>query len=393
MVTNTEKLPLDINDVSWIYETKKLDSSQIDDVGKWLLFFDKKNINANWIIIRDLYRNNRLKNILSIKCSTGYENTRAYKHDNGVIILYCDNSLDKQKILDIGSDILHLTKYAEEKKIYYKTDSQTLQGTIATGNKQNSTYTLLNPYYNDIEIPIDFQNGIDYIGFEENKHDLCIERKLPSYKKMIKYPLRYQTSTIEECKKMLSDNVLQNAYNKWKDGINYKTNRKIKINGKIHDGLKTQFMIHGEYPIDKYGNKESFYELFEIISDKLTSNYEEETANIYTDIDYKNKIIENYNKPIIDLTQKVNALQSWSEYVEYDGKKYGTANKIVSDIHIENNCNGKIIKTDTQKKECKGCWDGMMFNAPYQCSCSIWQIEKCDKCNFVHEYFIDYAKT
>lgn len=43
---------------------------------------------------------------------------------------------------------------------------------------------------------------------------------------------------------MNEDTELQNDYEKWKDGINYKTNRKIKIDGKIHRELNQKFMIY-----------------------------------------------------------------------------------------------------------------------------------------------------
>jgi len=43
---------------------------------------------------------------------------------------------------------------------------------------------------------------------------------------------------------MNADTELRNYYKKWKDGINYKTNRKIKIGGKIHRELKEKCMIY-----------------------------------------------------------------------------------------------------------------------------------------------------
>lgn len=37
--------------------------------------------------------------------------------------------------------------YKEQHTIYYKTDLQTQEGTIATGTKLNHTYKLFNPLY------------------------------------------------------------------------------------------------------------------------------------------------------------------------------------------------------------------------------------------------------
>jgi hypothetical protein len=43
-------------------------------------------------------------------------------------------------------------------------------------------------------------------------------------------------------------------YKKWKDGINYETNRKIKIGGKKHSELKGKFMISNSHKCN-YENK------------------------------------------------------------------------------------------------------------------------------------------
>ena len=62
--------------------------------------------------------------------------------------------------------------------------------------------------------------------------------------KLIEYPERYNQIVFEKFNEMNTDTVLQNNYTKWKYGVNYKTNRKIKIGGKIHTELKQQFIIY-----------------------------------------------------------------------------------------------------------------------------------------------------
>ena len=58
---------------------------------------------------------------------------------------------------------------------------------------------------------------------------LIIERHYPSKRQEKSYPERYDNSIFEKLNEMNADTELQNYYKKWKDGINYKTNRKIKI--------------------------------------------------------------------------------------------------------------------------------------------------------------------
>ena len=49
--------------------------------------------------------------------------------------------------MNIGKKIIEMFDYKEKQIIYYKTDLQTHEGTIATGSKKNHTYKLFNPLY------------------------------------------------------------------------------------------------------------------------------------------------------------------------------------------------------------------------------------------------------
>ena len=124
--------------------------------------------------------------------------------------------------------------YKEKQIIYYKTDLQTREGTIATGSKKNHTYKIFNHLYKGkclIKLPL------------SEEEPLIIERHYPSERQEKSYPERYNNALFERLNEINADKKLQNDYKKWKDGINYKTNRKIKIGGKIHRELKQKFMI------------------------------------------------------------------------------------------------------------------------------------------------------
>ena len=60
---NTELLPLDVSDFPWLYETSK-EYSDAEDIGKWMLFFDKQMLNGSWSHAKSLYREKKF-NVLS----------------------------------------------------------------------------------------------------------------------------------------------------------------------------------------------------------------------------------------------------------------------------------------------------------------------------------------
>ena len=112
-----------------------------------MLFYDKSLMNEAWVLAKKLYRENKLDGVKSMKCSTAYENPRASQLDEGIIILYCSNSSNEETIMNIGKKILEMFDYKEKQIVYYKTDLQTREGTIATGSKKNHTYKLFNTLY------------------------------------------------------------------------------------------------------------------------------------------------------------------------------------------------------------------------------------------------------
>uniref|UniRef100_A0A6C0EUP5 Uncharacterized protein n=1 Tax=viral metagenome TaxID=1070528 RepID=A0A6C0EUP5_9ZZZZ len=155
-INNDELRPLDVFDDPWLYyNNHKYDIYSINNVGKWMLFYDKSLMNEAWIIAKKLYRENKLDGVFSMKCSTNYENPRASSKDD-IIILYCSNSSNEEQIMKNGKNILIMFDYKEQHTIYYKTDLQTLEGTKATGTKLNHAYKLFNPLYKSkclIKIP------------------------------------------------------------------------------------------------------------------------------------------------------------------------------------------------------------------------------------------------
>ena len=100
-INTDDLLPLEVSDIPWLYEINN-EGVKYVDTGKWMLFYDKSLINEAWVISKKLYRENKLDGVISMKCSTAYENPRASTLDEGIIILYCNNSSNEETIINIG---------------------------------------------------------------------------------------------------------------------------------------------------------------------------------------------------------------------------------------------------------------------------------------------------
>lgn len=204
-----------------------------------------------------------------------------------------------------------------------------------------------------------------------------IERHYPSKRQEKSYPKRYDNSIFEKLNEMNADTELQNDYKKWKDGINYKTNRKIKIGGKIHRELKEKFMISYSHNYS-IGHQTRSSVLFEDLSNINADEYLQETKKIYNEIDAENTIIKNYNKSVDSIIEKIQKLEKWNDFIKYKRKKYGLIHKIKNNIHIENNCLGEMIFTH-EKTE-------YTFNDRPFCNYddkeTTFSIYKCSKCNY-----------
>jgi hypothetical protein len=146
---NTDLLPLEVCDSPWLYEKNKNEDVKIvdiSDIGKWMLFYDKSLMNDVWCIAKNLYRENKLDGVESMKCSTAFESPRSTS-DKGVIILYCYDSSNEETIMNIGKKIIEIFNYKETQYIYYKTDLQTYDGSRSSGCKINHKYKLFNTLY------------------------------------------------------------------------------------------------------------------------------------------------------------------------------------------------------------------------------------------------------
>jgi hypothetical protein len=191
-----------------------------------------------------------------------------------------------------------------------------------------------------------------------------IIRKYPTIKDERSYKDRYNKEDFEKYKEITKS--IEN-YEKWKIGINYKTNRKIKIGGKTH----TRFGYENFYI--KRGTTYSYsYVLFTELDDINIELYLQETESL------KKEIIS-HNVKINEIICKINKLEKWNDFVEFEGLKYGIP-KIYNNIHREDDCNGNINKTEVCVRECRECRGTTSFTENCRCEYKI-NIE-CVKCGY-----------
>ena len=192
-----------------------------------------------------------------------------------------------------------------------------------------------------------------------------ILRKYPTLKDERLYKDRYTKENFEKYTQI--KNSIEN-YEKWNIGINYKTNRKIKIGGKTH----IQFGYENFYIKNETSYGSSYIILFTELDGINIELYIQETEKL------KNEILS-HNVKVNEIICKINKLEKWVDFVEFGGIKYGIQ-KIYNNIHRENDCNGNINKKEVCIRECRECRGTTSFTEP--CRCEYKTNIECVKCGY-----------
>jgi hypothetical protein len=183
------------------------------------------------------------------------------------------------------------------------------------------------------------------------------------------YAYRCTNDTFDKSREMYNDPVLTNRYHTWKEGINPRTNRKIKIGGKTYNTIKNDFMVS----FNSHGTWCSMFylTLMEIDQEKYTK----ETNQLNHETDKANEIISS-------TIEQINRLERWYDYVELDGIKYGLPN-VLNEVHREDDCFGKMEFNREKDYVCRGCRYGQVR---YRCIRHTFTINKCNKCGYEEKH-------
>ena len=118
--------------------------------------------------------------------------------------------------------------------------------------------------------------------------------------------------------------------------------------------------------------------LFDTLNSINPHEYLQETKKINNEIDVENAIIKDYNKLVDCIIEKIQKLERWNEFIEFEGKCYGITSKVLNNIHRENDCFGEM--TFTHKEKTYTSNDRPFCN--YDDTETTYSIYKCSKCNY-----------
>jgi len=113
------------------------------NVGKWLLYYPKEEIDDAWYKIRKIWNTlpPPLYGVGFIRCSTklGCEG-----RDDGMIMFYTSRADKEDFVIKVGQDILNFMEYTHRPHIYYKTTNENKD---YVSQHIHITYSLQNPSY------------------------------------------------------------------------------------------------------------------------------------------------------------------------------------------------------------------------------------------------------
>ncbi len=203
-----------------------------------------------------------------------------------------------------------------------------------------------------------------------------IEHDYPTYKMLEEYPNRYSKEFFDKYNELIKIPNYINNYTKLLSGINPNTNKKIKINGPTYNNIINKYIIYGYLFNNQYKSI-----IFTELNDINQLEYINETNKIKNEIDKNNIHIIEYNNNVKNIILQIDNLKKWDDYIIFNNKYYGTNKIIIDNIHIKNNCNGKIIETNKTLTECSQCDHGM-WSCGRDCK-EIYYKYLCEKCGWI----------
>ena len=169
-------------------------------------------------------------------------------------------------------------------------------------------------------------------------------RRLPRTRTLLRYPKRYTLEMFERYDEMISDPKIMRDYETLMSGRNPRTRRPIKRGGAVFRRVRLDFYIGPE------GNRWSV--LFTDLEDIDRSAYFAESEKLLKELVLKNIAIETRNKLIPGVRERIRALTSWSDFVEFEGRRYGLSSRITADMrHQEDDCFGSVSLEKSESRE------------------------------------------
>jgi len=174
---------------------------------------------------------------------------------------------------------------------------------------------------------------------------------------------------LEQCVTLRNDPRFQQLMS----GVNFETGRKIQKDGPTYRTLEER-LLRG------YPSNIKRYMTISTDKEEREKYIAERVKESKDDADKA----EQWNKSLLQLENDVDLLTGWNDFVIFEGVKYGTRRKVINDIHIENDCNGRIvmIRCENIKNKIENCFNYCQGcrNQAEDCVYQITEYFKCDKC-------------
>jgi hypothetical protein len=138
--------------------------------GKWMMFYDMKDIDQKWAQATNYYNQGLLPGIHCLKASTNfkYNKNQDEKPKEGVIMFYCGSPQDKAQVMLYGTELIKLLDYRHNSgHMYYKSDEKTKQFKKSLYKIKVKRYEPTPLNKDPVIIKIDhIPNPTDYIFFD-----------------------------------------------------------------------------------------------------------------------------------------------------------------------------------------------------------------------------------
>lgn len=190
------------------------------------------------------------------------------------------------------------------------------------------------------------------------------------------YSKRHSSKIFEVVHEMNSSALFQEKYKKWNDGINFLTNRKIKIAGKTHKSLEA-FIFPS--PINSCDRYKMFNDIDRLSYEEETERIKQKHKILNSKIEADNLLLKEYNDEVACVITQIKLLDKWEDSIEFEGQSYGIP-EVYEMRHRYKNCNGTMLLEREIHHRCGKCEDGM-----WGCGggCESWKkVYKCSNCGF-----------
>jgi len=185
---------------------------------------------------------------------------------------------------------------------------------------------------------------------------------------------------IDIFKTKMRDKNFRKDFEKWKKCINPYTNKRMKKHSAKYNEIGQMFKINEGIDLEA----ECFID-FKYIEKVLYGGIEEYYYNLLLqNKKIEQHMLERYRKNLLvyNVITKINSLNNWNDYIEFDGVKYGFVDKVKDDKHIENNCFGDMKYIKDYNIDCDFCLLNNVNCNHYPHK--TYKLYVCEKCNYEH---------